>query len=347
MPPALRYSPFAACAQLVAATRSNSALRVGCYGPGVRLVQGALLDLGYALSRSTRKGAPDGIFGHETDRAVRAYQGAVILKADGIVGVDTIIALDWDMVKKSKPLPLSPPPIVTSPSSPDYMLGSTVPAIPADAGAGPWNSKARENTLIALKEAIVAALPHVASTCGDDAVAHLNHFFRNTGNPFTIDLAGMLAEVPSARERYRQEVRQAQAFVEALPVGRHQITSRNVQGGYNYSSENRNWYLATGGYVRWGTGSAEVSESGTPRSYILDFNYHFYDRYNWDGGKQIKLFGVTITDEFMGEFHRQGLAREFDCWGSCQRQFKWSHGESITQTMLTAPPASAEDTRVS
>ena len=50
------------------------------------------------------------------------------------------------------------------------------------------------------------------------------------------------------------EVLRAQPFIESLTAGRHEITSRRVEGGYNGSAENRNWHLATGGYVRWGTG---------------------------------------------------------------------------------------------
>ncbi|WP_034161240.1 hypothetical protein [Sphingomonas sp. ERG5] len=55
----------------------------------------------------------------------------------------------------------------------------------------------------------------------------------------------------------------------------------------------------------------------------MDFTYCFRDRYNWDGGKAVDFGPLHITDEFMGEFHRQGLAREFDCVGSVQRAITW------------------------
>jgi peptidoglycan hydrolase-like protein with peptidoglycan-binding domain len=344
---ALRYKPFAACEQLVAASRNNPPLRTGRYGFGVRLLQGALLDFGYSMPHSTRKGAPDGIFGYETEEAVRRFQVAAKLKDDGVVGASTMMTLDREVLLKTKPPPPAKPAVVPVPMSLDYMIGRSIPPIPVDNGAGPWNSKSRENSYVALRDAIVMALPHVSSTCGEDAVLHLTHFFKNTGNPLTINLAGMLDQVHSASMSYRQEVRQAQRFVEALPPGRHQITSRRVEGGYNGSGENRNWYLATGGYIRWGTATAEVMEGGGNRSYSLDFEYHVFDRYNWDGGKQITLFGVKITDEFMGEFHRQGLAREFDCWGKCRRLFNWVQGEAIEDSSFSAPPEPAGDTRVS
>lgn len=269
------------------------------------------------------------------------------LREDGIVGTTTILALDSQIAQTNKPSPPSKPAVPPLPMSLEYMVGNAIPPITPDVGAGVWNSKARENSYVALRDAIVSALPHLSVTFGEDAVLHLTHFFKNTGNPLTINLAGMLDQVPSARERYRQEVHQAQKFVEALPPGRHPITSRRVQGGYNRSDENRNWYLATGGYVRWGTGLVEVMEGGGNRSYALDFTYHVFDRYNWNGGKQVKIFGITITDEFMAEFHRQGLAREFDCWGKCRRFYNWLQGEKLRDSLFSAPEQPTSDTRVS
>jgi hypothetical protein len=67
------------------------------------------------------------------------------------------------------------------------------------------------------------------------------------------------------------------------------------------------------------------------------FEYKFYDRYNWDGGKKVDIFGVTITDAFMGEFHRQGMAKEYDCFGSVRRQLSWQHGQPIPRPQLEAP----------
>ena len=35
--------------------------------------------------------------------------------------------------------------------------------------------------------------------------------------------------------------------------------------------------------------------------------------------------GITVTDKFMGEFHREGLTREFHCVGSLKRTFTWKN----------------------
>ncbi|MEA2700721.1 MAG: hypothetical protein QOI66_4992 [Myxococcales bacterium] len=70
--------------------------------------------------------------------------------------------------------------------------------------------------------------------------------------------------------------------------------------------------------------------------YTVDFEYKFYDRYNWDAGKSVRLAGITITDKFMGEFHRQGLAQEYDCFGSFKRHLTWKKGEAIPPNQLEA-----------
>jgi hypothetical protein len=61
----------------------------------------------------------------------------------------------------------------------------------------------------------------------------------------------------------------------------------------------------------------------------MTFDYKFYDRYNWDEGKKVTIFGIEVTDRFMGEFHRQGLAREYDYFGATRRSLQWSKGETI------------------
>jgi len=335
----LKHHPFAACGQLTTIARGPGVLSKGARGPGIRLIQGGLIDLGYKLPRSTRAhGAPDGIFGTEMSDCIGKFQGVEHLKPDGVVGKVTLAKLDALLAKKALPPPPTPPPVLPSPISLDYMLGTQDPPIRADPGAGTWSSRPKEASYVALKAAIIDVLPASVALVGDDAVAHMWHFLIGSGRTYTIDLAGMVNEVPSAKERYEDEACQAQSFVESLPPGTHQITSRSVEASYNLRTENQNWYFAIGGYKFWGTGQARVMQNAPgARSYALDFTYRFYDRYNWDGGKSVTLFGIRITDQFMGEFHRQGLAREFDCVGSVRRQFSWKQGEDISSAQLSSP----------
>lgn len=69
----------------------------GSRGHHVHLVQMALLDLGFAMPRSTtsQSYSPDGIYGSETIGVVRAFQRtAPPLVPDGILGQKTLRALD-------------------------------------------------------------------------------------------------------------------------------------------------------------------------------------------------------------------------------------------------------------
>ncbi|HEY3225743.1 MAG TPA: hypothetical protein VGK61_01950, partial [Planctomycetota bacterium] len=194
----------------------------------------------------------------------------------------------------------------------DYIVGNTDPPVARDPGAGVWNSEPRTLEMILKKAAILDILPSAAIVVGDDAAKHMLHYMRNVGTDYTIDLEDMLDDVPAARANYNLELEEAKRFVETLAPGVHEIASTRITPHlYNTKAESYNWYFAIGGYSAWGKGLATVDPSG---SYQLNFEYKFFDRYNWDGGKKVTLFGIEITDEFMARFHREGLAMEFDCW---------------------------------
>ncbi len=69
---------------------------MGERGHAVALLQAALIMRHYKLPITLAKGngTPDGVFGEETDTAVRAFQTDQKLKPDGIAGHKTISALD-------------------------------------------------------------------------------------------------------------------------------------------------------------------------------------------------------------------------------------------------------------
>ena len=96
----LRSERFIGDPMLEAAANNQPPIEKGCTGEGVEALQGALQDLGYDLPVSTANGTkrPDGIFGKETDAAVRAFQADQKLAVDGDVGKDTMHALDEECV---------------------------------------------------------------------------------------------------------------------------------------------------------------------------------------------------------------------------------------------------------
>jgi peptidoglycan hydrolase-like protein with peptidoglycan-binding domain len=334
-PMPLTYPPFAASVILNEVAKKKLLLKPGSKGPAVALLQGALIDRGFKLPRSTNtKGLPDGIYGHETASAFVAFQTKNKLKIDGIAGSATVTLLDGQMTAAAGPPAHIPPTILPPPSTAEYKLGTSDPPITPDRGAGIWSSTPKQATYIALGAAIVDILPVAYATIGDDATKHMFHYFGNSGSAYTIDLEGMVAEVPSAGRRYQDEVAQVQEFVETLSPGRCDITSQRANGGYNRQGESTNWYFAIGGYASWGKGTAIVTNGPAGLEYDVAFEYKFYDRYNWDKGKFVTIGGIKVTDAFMGEFHREGLAKEFDCYGSFKRRFTWRKGASIPKAQI-------------
>jgi peptidoglycan hydrolase-like protein with peptidoglycan-binding domain len=84
-------------------------MSIGEQGAGVKLLQEALIETGISMPVSTHggKSPPDGIFGAETQGAVKQFQTRNGLTVDGIAGRKTFGALDEFMLqqeqKRSRP----------------------------------------------------------------------------------------------------------------------------------------------------------------------------------------------------------------------------------------------------
>jgi peptidoglycan hydrolase-like protein with peptidoglycan-binding domain len=106
---ALRSPRFASNERLQRAASNSPPLRHGEVGEAVRLLQQALIDLGFPLPISVRRyGSPDGIYGDETAGRVREFQRKNGLTADGVAGHDTLGKLDALLPNPAPPLPPLP-----------------------------------------------------------------------------------------------------------------------------------------------------------------------------------------------------------------------------------------------
>jgi hypothetical protein len=219
---------------------------------------------------------------------------------------------------------------------PNYTIGTIDPSLTADAGAGVWKSVSPTTEMWLKKQAIYGILPHAFSFIGFDASINMSHYLGNTGNDLTLNLEKMVNDITGEKELYQKELLRAMQFVQTLPLGVHNITSTSTLNGYAEKSESWNWFFATGGYTLWGKGIAKVTSGKDDFFYELDFEYKFYDRYNWDGGKQVTILKIVITDEFMGRFHREGYAKEFNMYGSMKRNIKWA-GKTFAKPVITDP----------
>ena len=212
---------------------------------------------------------------------------------------------------------------------PDFALGSADPKITPDPGAGAFDSESSSLDTLAFQAAFWRYKFEAVALIGPNAVRHMDHYLGESGDDYTIDLEDMVSSVPSAKVLFEREQALAKTYVESLVVGTHAFTSGRAVNGYNRQGESSDWYFAIGGYSVWSKGVATVAASGGARGYMMLWEYKFFDRYNWDGGKKVKLFGVTITDAFMGRMHREGIAKEFNCYGSVTRMIPWGAPSAI------------------
>jgi hypothetical protein len=85
-------------------------MRYGERSHAVRLIQQSMIELGIdPMTVSLKKyGSPDGIYGSETRRAVKRYQTGKGLTSDGVVGRNTMRALDADLPGAGPHLPALP-----------------------------------------------------------------------------------------------------------------------------------------------------------------------------------------------------------------------------------------------
>lgn len=65
----------------------------------------------------------------------------------------------------------------------------------------------------------------------------------------------------------------------------------------------------------------------------MSFDLKIYDKYNWNSGQSFDSFGKDISDDFMGKFHKQGVAREYEVFGNLPLKFTWKgnpYGDNVT-----------------
>jgi peptidoglycan hydrolase-like protein with peptidoglycan-binding domain len=111
----LKSSRFAGDEVLEACNDNKRVLQRGDSGSAVQKVQQALIVLGIPVPRV----GANGIFGDETELAVRSYQEARGLRVDGVIGAITIRSLDEEFltgVRETLGVPLSEPYVSEVPS---------------------------------------------------------------------------------------------------------------------------------------------------------------------------------------------------------------------------------------
>lgn len=221
---------------------------------------------------------------------------------------------------------------------PGYVLGRDDPEYISDAGSGEWCSTGHfTNEFFIYKrylEALVSGSVYIKIRY-PYAREHLLHYLRNTGEDVHVNLNDMMKRSNKLEGNYSQELAEAKEFCQSLNPGEYSITSSYFKTD-DFISSDPDLFYAIGGYQYWGKGQVLIAEDNlkvdSPNSdrlcsYNLKFQFMFFDRYNWNinaANSGVRLGNVIpVTDVFMGDFHQQCLAREFNIFGTIEIKVKW------------------------
>lgn len=198
------------------------------------------------------------------------------------------------------------------------------PGLSAGPGAGEWNSERPrpDNIILARSAKSYLATTDARQRYGEEAAGTFRHYFDNDGAEYAVSLPKLMTEVPRVFALYEELISRAKSAVATRSRGTHMFSMREAAVTSIDRSENENWYLAVAGFSYWVSGSLEVADDGSVGGTVT---LHLWDRYDWDPGVVIPIstpFGrVDVDQDRVGEFHRQGLAKEFDTTGTVELQF--------------------------
>ncbi len=212
-------------------------------------------------------------------------------------------------------------------------LGSAPPVISSlGAGAGKYSSQKASLEMksysIAISSALRSGLIH--KKFGSEAAEHLKHYFENSGTSLVIDAEKLIKDSKFARQHFQKLYLAAKGFLYTLPEGEHNFVSRLADT--IEVKDSGSWYLALGIYHGFVNVNARISkQSNGTKNYAWVFSYQVRDIYDWDSGPINPLFPlgktvglkVELSNHFLGEFHRQGLAQEYKVSGVIRRFERW------------------------
>jgi hypothetical protein len=212
-----------------------------------------------------------------------------------------------------------------------FVKGSTQPEIILDQGSGVYGSEPWTTAKALERNALWAAASWFApGAFGVNAAAHLTHYLDNTGAARSVDLKEIINTSPTVKSIFTKELRSALKVAHLSTEESLQFTTARTFFGAVPREESLNWYLAVGGFQAWSSNTLIVitDAEGRLRSRVISRLY-LADRYNWDKGAVFNVGGMTITGESMGEYHRMGLAKEYDIRGYFMKEISWTSPEEL------------------
>ncbi|MEN3327398.1 MAG: hypothetical protein V7638_2205 [Acidobacteriota bacterium] len=160
-----------------------------------------------------------------------------------------------------------------------------------------------------------------------DAGRHMMAYLANTGKTLTVRVSSMVDNSGRARAHFNTELNSAMAFVEEFTDSNGHLKTFRIMGswdpGANDQEDSSNWFYAVGSYDAVGSATVTVLPNC---EYKMDFTYHFFDRYNWDDGKRVKIMDKEVKDNELGRLHKVGLAHEYEMRGTKEFTMQWKKG---------------------
>lgn len=152
------------------------------------------------------------------------------------------------------------------------------------------------------------------------AAAGMRHYLDNTGSDFTIKPDEAMNDVAGLKHHADIVISDEVDKLVRDPANHNKAVAFTTpwKGTSVGQAENQDWFLAMASVEVCATGVVTIipAEGGGQPRIAMDYQVHFFDRYNWDGKKFVVIMGVKITDKRMGGLHTAGLAKEFNQFGT-------------------------------
>lgn len=214
---------------------------------------------------------------------------------------------------------------------PEFNLGAERPYIRSDAGSGTWGSREASFKIMSEKAFLQSTVVPGFSLMWPDAADFMQHYLRNTGDDYVVDLKRVVESTDAGRDLYVSQRNATMRFAVKNAIEGEQVSFVSKRLDQYTFQDNDNWYYAVGNFSGWS--NATVTKSGN--QYSMEFDLNMYDRYNWNKGKSVEIFKQKVYDDDMALFHKMGVAREFNTVGRLPLTIKWTGDDFMNHTVRT------------
>ncbi|MCZ6653629.1 MAG: thrombospondin type 3 repeat-containing protein [Planctomycetota bacterium] len=202
--------------------------------------------------------------------------------------------------------------ILTSPGT----YGSVTPT---------WREK---NAIKFVKIRTMATFNHARNLGFYNAAAHLEHYYRNTGFQYLINVSDLIKDDSDVKATYYIEMQKAMNYVVLnQPFGKEIVTD----GDQKKTPVSFDWFNALGEYYIWARGR---NISCVNNIYEMVWSFQVRDFYDFDINATRKMRGGLVKDSELSVMHSFGEMREFEIKGWRTVQIRWNRKQMARQAKI-------------